>query len=45
MTIVEGMDCLDDYFLGLETLLQKRRSAGNSKQSAIKKSPSQSPIA
>jgi hypothetical protein len=36
MTMREGMECLDDYFLGLETLLQKRQAAGNPKPSAIK---------
>jgi hypothetical protein len=29
MTFMEGMDCLDDYFAGLEALLQKRQAAGD----------------
>ena len=29
MTIMEGMDCLDDYFTGLEDLLRKRQAAGD----------------
>jgi len=32
MTIMEGMDCLDDYFTGLEALLQKRQVAGDCRQ-------------
>jgi hypothetical protein len=44
MTMMEGMDCLDDSFLGVEALLQNRQSAGNHKQSTIKKSPGQSRI-
>ena len=32
MTITEVMDCLDDYFTGLETLLQKRRAAGDGRR-------------
>ncbi len=37
MTIREGMDCLDDYFTGLETLLQKRQPAGIADNKRIKK--------
>ncbi|MGA2959404.1 MAG: hypothetical protein ABSF48_27260 [Thermodesulfobacteriota bacterium] len=32
MTITEAIDCLDDYFTGLETLLQKRQAAGDWRQ-------------
>lgn len=32
MTIMEGMDCLDDYFAGFEALLQKRQAAGDCRQ-------------
>ncbi len=32
MTIMEAMDCLDDYFTGLEALLQKRQAAGRRRQ-------------
>ena len=37
MTITEAMDCLDDYFAGLETLLQKRQAAGGIKEQKDKK--------
>jgi hypothetical protein len=29
MTIMEAMDCLDDYFSGLEALLQRRQAVGD----------------
>ncbi len=32
MTITEAMDCLDDYFAGLESLLQKRQKDGDVRQ-------------
>jgi hypothetical protein len=32
MTIIEAMDCLDDYFTGLEALLQKRQAAVHRRQ-------------
>jgi len=32
MTITEAIDCLDDYFTGLEALLQKRQAAGDRRQ-------------
>ena len=32
MTITEAIDCLDDYFTGLETLLQKPQAAGDWRQ-------------
>jgi hypothetical protein len=32
MTIIEAMDCLDDYFNGVESLLQKRLAAGDHRQ-------------
>jgi hypothetical protein len=45
LTIVEGMDCLGDYFVGLEALLQKRHSAGVSKRPRIRKTPSRLRVA
>ncbi len=32
LTITEAIDCLDDYFTGLEALLRKRQETGGRKQ-------------
>jgi len=37
MTITEAMDCLDDYFAGIEILLQKRQAAGDIKEQKNRK--------
>jgi len=38
MTITEAIDCLDDYFNGLEAQLQERQATENSRQQKNKKS-------
>ena len=37
MTFMEGMDCLDDYFAGLEDLLRKCQTIRDRKQREIEK--------
>lgn len=37
LTITEAIDCLDDYFTGLEDLLRKRQAIGGHKQPKNKK--------
>ena len=36
MTIAEALDCLDDYFIGLEDLLQKRQAPAVAERRGVK---------